>query len=64
MEDREARELVWKLYQEGAKAMAAGWKYDPPDNVVLKRAYHAGYEDELNGALLTMDEAMVLIFGV
>ena len=64
MEDNEARELVWALYQEGAKAMRIGWKYDPPDNVVLKRAYHAGYEDELNGTLLPMDEATSLIFGV
>lgn len=64
MEDQGARDLVWAIYKQGVQAMALGWPYDPPDNVVLKRAYHAGYEDEINGTTLTYDEAMALIFGL
>jgi hypothetical protein len=63
MEDQEARELVWAVYRQGAQALALGWVYDPPDSSVLKRAYHAGYEDELNGTPLAMDEVYGLIFG-
>lgn len=39
--------LIW--YKQGAYAFELGAIYEPPDNVLLRRAYAEGWADEIQG---------------
>ena len=62
--ETEAKEVVMIWYKQGRYAFILGHKYEPPDNVVLRRAYCEGYQDELNGVWPEDDKVVATIFGL
>lgn len=62
--EAEAREMILIWYKEGRMAFILGRNYEPPDNVLLRRSYAEGWQDEINGVWPEDQEVLSSIFGV
>ena len=49
-------DLLWLHYKDGHRSMSMGWAFEPPDNVLLRRAFVAGWQDFINNHYPDKDE--------
>ena len=54
----EAHERVLGWYKQGRYAFQLGRRYEPPDDMVLRKCYAAGWEDEINDHYPEGDHAL------